>query len=78
MVVRHRARMWSRSYLVATLAVKQYPAQFNDFRRVLGHIYAMFVTGRGDMDDHISVQLGDRDCGAGHVDRCSFRGRNGV
>ena len=43
------------SYLVTILAVKEYPTQFNDFRRVLGDIYAMFVTSCGNMDDHISV-----------------------
>lgn len=64
------------AYLVAVLAVKQYPAQFDHFCRVLGDIYTMFVTGCCNVDDHISVQLWDRNGIVGHaggLGRCRKR-----
>jgi hypothetical protein len=55
------------SYLLTVLAVKEYPAQFYDFRGVLGDIYAMLVAGCGNMDNHIPIQLRDGDSIAGHA-----------
>lgn len=55
------------SYLVTILAVKEYPTQLNDLRRILCHIYAMLVAGCGNMDDHISIQLRDGHAVAGHA-----------
>lgn len=77
-IFRQPGKMLGRSYLVAVLAIEQDPAQFYDFRRVLGHIYAMFVTGCSHMDDHVSVQLGDWDCVTGHVGGCVSRKVLGV
>lgn len=54
-------------YLITVLAVKEYPTQLNDFRRILGDIYSMLVASCGNVDDHISVQLGNGDAIAGHV-----------
>lgn len=44
------------AYLVAVLAVKQDPAQLDDFCRILGHIDAVLVAGRGYVDDEIAVE----------------------
>lgn len=45
------------SYLVAALAVKKDPANFDYFCRVFGHVDTMFVASRGYVDHHISVRF---------------------
>lgn len=73
---------WSdqSAYLVAGLGIEQDPAEFNDLGGVLGDIDAMFVAGRGDVDDDVAVQLGDGGRDGGHVSLCPgevARGRGG-
>jgi hypothetical protein len=44
-------------YLFAGFSVKQYPTEFNDFCGVFCHVDAVFVTGRGYMNDNVAVQV---------------------
>lgn len=44
-------------YLFAGFSVKQYPTEFDDFCGVFCHVDAVFVTGRGYMNDNVAVQV---------------------
>lgn len=46
-----------RRYLVTALGVEQDPSQLDDFGRVLGDIDPMLVTGGGDVNDDISIEV---------------------
>lgn len=56
------------SYLITSLAVEQYPTNFDDLCRILCHINAMFVAGGRYVDDNIAVELGNRRSCGGHGD----------
>lgn len=45
-------------YLLAALGVQQNPSELDDLGRVLGHVHSVFITRRGNMYDHVTVQLG--------------------
>ena len=57
----------SVSYLIAALAIKENPANLNHFGRVLGHIHAVLVAGRGHVDNDVSVQLWNCRSGGRHL-----------
>lgn len=55
------------TYFITALAIQQNPANLDDLGRVLGHIYTVFVAGRGYVDNDVSVQLGDSRSGGRHL-----------
>lgn len=56
----------NQTYLITSFTVEQDPSQFNDFGRVFGDIDAVFVASSRNVDDHVSVELGDRRSNGGH------------
>lgn len=51
-----RSMVWT--YLFAALRIEQDPAELDDLCRIFGHIDTVLITGRGHMDDDVSVQIG--------------------
>ena len=64
------------AHLIQCIGIQQYPAQLNDLSRVLGHVDAVLVTGSGDVDDNVSVDLEGRALLCGHV--CGLGGSVGA
>lgn len=53
------------AHLFECLRVHQDPTNFDNLGRVLGNVDAMFIAGRGHMNDHVAVEggRGRRECG---------------
>lgn len=64
------------AHLIQCIGIQQYPTQLNDLSRVLGHVDAVLVTGSGDVDDNVSVDLEGRALLRGHV--CGLGGSVGA
>jgi hypothetical protein len=47
------------TYLITSLTIEQDPTQFNYFCRIFCDVDAMFVACRRNMDDDVSIELGD-------------------
>lgn len=45
------------THLLERVGINQNPPELNDLRRVLGHIYAMFVAGGRDVNDDVAVDV---------------------
>jgi hypothetical protein len=41
---------------VACLGIQKNPAKFNDFSRIFGYKYPMFVARRSNMDHYIAIE----------------------
>ena len=47
----------SRPHLVKSVRVQKDPAELDNLSRVLRNVYAMLVTGGGNVDDHVSIDF---------------------
>jgi hypothetical protein len=45
------------AYLLQVLSIKENPCQLNDFGGILGHVYAVFIASRRNVDNYITVDL---------------------
>jgi hypothetical protein len=52
-----KRRVDGTAYLLKILSIEQNPCQLNDFGRILGHVYAMFIASGRNVDDYITVDL---------------------
>lgn len=48
------------AHLIQSICIQQYPAELDDLGRVLGHVDAVLVARRGDVDDDVPVDLEGR------------------
>jgi hypothetical protein len=48
----------ARTHFFTRFGIEEYPSKLNDLGTVLGNIYAVFVAGRGYVDDDVSVEVG--------------------
>lgn len=57
----HWDRHWTGrsrpTYLITALCIKQDPSKLDNLGRILGHVDAVLITGGGDVDNDIAVEI---------------------
>jgi len=45
------------TYLITRLCIQEDPTKLDDLGRVLGHIYAMLITSRSDVNNNVPIEI---------------------